>query len=188
MSGKGLGFFTRGYTIAQNVPTDVVVAFGAEWLQISNCNGALQVSFDGGPYYPIHVNQTLHADFERATFLYTGTAPTSLQFIMLAGQGTAPSLPIRQDQVVTTSPVNDVVCGPGAATQIFGANMRAVNLLACIPTGSANGLRIASSAVSASQGVYLPVGVIQRFAGTTDLWAYNSGAGNITLTASTEKS
>ena len=184
----GIANFKTG-TIAMAVgqaAVETTLSFEANWFQAAQANGRFNISFDGGPFIPCRANQTFYVTFRKFSVAFTSSVPAAFQMNYLVGLGVAPDLPPRADQVASIIVPGDTNCGAGASTQVLAAKMTAVKCHLCIPAGEANGLRLGTSFVSATQGLYLPVGVPWSLTGTTDIWAYNPGAGTVKLSQLSE--
>jgi hypothetical protein len=168
-------------TIAAGTSKDIQL--DGEWFAVifATTNGT--VSFDGGPQIPYWPRTLIRHRFKRITIYGNGT-----QYLTyMIGRGEPPNMQEQRSMVTGHVSLADVSCGAGALTAFYTATANGYRVWVCIPEGSANGLRIGDATVSASRGLYLPVGVPLSLISLAGLYAFNPGGVAVPISINWEK-
>lgn len=156
-----------------------------DWFYVSyNDQQVLQVQCDTGSPIQINNRQVVKTPFKNTlTISAVPTLGTVNTGELIYGRGEPPTVPPLSDDTNFDNPLVDAVVAANSQTLVLGPSGKNFAVDLCIPPGSAGGLRIGgSAAVSATQGMFLPIGIPWRVPlGRAGIYAFNPNASAVSV-------
>lgn len=169
---------TAGQELERNIP--------GNWFHVIDSDSDIQIRFDDGDTITRSEGMGGSAEYEKVTII--SAAAQTVKVSLGYGFVTDGRATVNESINTTIEPSNssqgkaEVVVGAGLTVALVGANINRKELRVGIKSTEANGVYVGDSGIGAAkQGGYIEEGSVDYIAIESALYAYNAGAGSITV-------